>query len=268
EASPAVTIAITPNSARRTRSAGLNWKLKTGGSTKKSRRRALTSVAATADLKPRNRETRKMAARNGLPTIGSNQCWASSSTTRAMPGAMIIHANVRMRHIPDLSTQRPCQRTNGTQATALGVQAGSAHVWLARRGRGACPAGALECIGFRALRRCPGPVAGGRSHPAGSAWRGRASARTGEALVPEAARWRTVELLGEFVALAVHGENVCQVVRVGLELLAEPEDVGVHGARGREALVPPHLVEEALTSEDLPPVLDEVAQQVELLAGQ
>src|SRR5207245_5893806 len=83
-----------------------------------------TSVGATAELKPRNGETRKTAARNGLPTIGSNQGWASSSTTRAMPGAMIIHANVRMRHIPDLSTQRPCQRTNGTQATALGVQAG------------------------------------------------------------------------------------------------------------------------------------------------
>ena len=58
------------------------------------------------------------------------------------------------------------------------------------------------------------------------------------------------------------------MVRVGLELLAEPEDVGVHGARGREALVPPHLVEEALTSEDLPPVLDEAAQRVEFLACQ
>src|SRR5207253_4010865 len=46
------------------------------------------------------------------------------------------------------------------------------------------------------------------------------------------------------------------------------EDVGVHGARGREALVPPHLVEEALTSEDLPPVLDEAAQRVEFLACQ
>src|SRR6266403_6107062 len=146
EASPAVTIAISPNSPRRTRSARPNWKLKTGGSTKKSRRRALTSVAATAALKPRNRETRKMAARNGLPTIGSNQCWASSSTTRAMPGAMMIHANVRTRHIPDLSMQRPCQRTKGIQAAALGVQAGLGAGPVGTAGPRACP-GALECAG-------------------------------------------------------------------------------------------------------------------------
>src|SRR5262249_3407805 len=70
------------------------------------------------------------------------------------------------------------------------------------------------------------------------------------------------------VALAVDRQNMRGPLGVLLELLAEPEHVGVHGPRRGEALVAPHLVEEPLPRQDLPAVLDQIAQEVELLARQ
>ena len=48
----------------------------------------------------------------------------------------------------------------------------------------------------------------------------------------------------ELVAHPVHGEQVLRVPRVRLDLLTEPGDVHVHGARGRHRVVAPDLVEQ------------------------
>ena len=72
----------------------------------------------------------------------------------------------------------------------------------------------------------------------------------------------------EAVALAVDRQDVFGVLGIALELLPEPEDVSVDRPSRGEALVTPHLVEQALTRQNLPPVLDQVAKKVELLAGE
>src|SRR5207247_5882682 len=56
-----------------------------------------------------------------------------------------------------------------------------------------------------------------------------------------------------------------RALRIVLELLAQPEDMGVHRPRRRELVVPPYLVEQPIPGDHLAPVLHQVAQQVELL---
>src|SRR5690348_15585755 len=53
-----------------------------------------------------------------------------------------------------------------------------------------------------------------------------------------------------------------------LEFLAEPQHVGVDRPGGGKLLVAPHLVEEAVAGDHLAAVLDEIAEEVELLARQ
>src|SRR5688572_12591422 len=72
----------------------------------------------------------------------------------------------------------------------------------------------------------------------------------------------------ELVTLAVHRLDEDGPVGIALELPAEPQDVSVHGPGRGKPLVPPHLVQQPLAGHDLPPMLHEVHQQIELLAGQ
>ena len=54
---------------------------------------------------------------------------------------------------------------------------------------------------------------------------------------------RIAYLPGEAIALPVGGEDVDGMLGVALELLAQAQDVIVHGARGGKLLVAPHFLE-------------------------
>src|SRR5262249_58080900 len=66
--------------------------------------------------------------------------------------------------------------------------------------------------------------------------------------------------------LSVHSLDPHRPVGIDLEFPAQPQDVRVDGARGGETLIPPDLVQQPLARDDLSAVLDEVHEQVELLA--
>src|SRR5688572_14659854 len=66
----------------------------------------------------------------------------------------------------------------------------------------------------------------------------------------------------------MNGEDVLRCVRRLLDLLPQLGDEVVDGARGRELLVSPHLVENLLARDDLADVCHEVAQQLELAGGE
>src|SRR5262249_24381253 len=68
----------------------------------------------------------------------------------------------------------------------------------------------------------------------------------------------------ELVREAVQGENELRVARIRLDLLAQPGDVDVDGARGRHRVVAPRLVEQLLAGDRGAAVLDEVSQELEL----
>src|SRR5215470_16455279 len=72
----------------------------------------------------------------------------------------------------------------------------------------------------------------------------------------------------ELVTLPVHGDDERGPIGIGLELPSEPQDVRVHRSRGGELFVPPDLVEQAVARDGLTPVLQEVREQVEFLAGE
>src|SRR5262249_25990715 len=50
----------------------------------------------------------------------------------------------------------------------------------------------------------------------------------------------------EAVSLTMRGQDVPWMLWIRLELLAQPQDVCVDGARRRESIIPPDLVEEAI----------------------
>src|SRR4030095_4657069 len=72
----------------------------------------------------------------------------------------------------------------------------------------------------------------------------------------------------ESIPLAMHGLDEGRLVGIVLELAAQAQHVGVHRARGREPLVAPHFVEQSLARDDVALVLDQVDEQVKLLARQ
>ena len=76
------------------------------------------------------------------------------------------------------------------------------------------------------------------------------------------------ELPRELVAHPVDGEDELRVPGVGLDLLAEPGDVDVDGARRRHGVVAPDLVQQLLACQRGAAVLDEVAQQLEFAGRQ
>src|SRR4029450_13354992 len=83
--------------------------------------------------------------------------------------------------------------------------------------------------------------------------------------LPSRARAPGRDLGLEAIALTVDGQDVGGPLGVRLELLPEPQHVGVDRAGRGKALVAPDRVEESLASEDLAGALDEVAEQLELL---
>src|SRR5204863_4883908 len=68
------------------------------------------------------------------------------------------------------------------------------------------------------------------------------------------------------VTLTVDGDNELGTLGIALELLTQAQDVRVHRARGGKALVVPHLLEQPLAGDDLSAVLEQVHEQIELLA--
>ena len=68
----------------------------------------------------------------------------------------------------------------------------------------------------------------------------------------------------ELVAHAVDGEDVLRMARIWLDLLPQPGDVDVDGARRRHRVVAPDFVEQLVARQRGAAVLDEVAQQLEL----
>src|SRR6266496_6489169 len=72
----------------------------------------------------------------------------------------------------------------------------------------------------------------------------------------------------ELVAFAVDGEDVARGCGVRLQLLAELQNVGIHGARSRGGVVAPDLIEHSVARHDLTAAAQEEAQDVELLVGQ
>src|SRR6266540_3704505 len=72
----------------------------------------------------------------------------------------------------------------------------------------------------------------------------------------------------ELVAFAVDGEDVARGCGVRLQLLAELQNVCIHGARRRGGVVAPDLIEHSVARHDLTAAAQEEAQDVELLVGQ
>ena len=72
----------------------------------------------------------------------------------------------------------------------------------------------------------------------------------------------------EQVALSTGGPDEAGPLGVGLDRLAKPEHVVVHGAGGLVLGVAPGLLEQALAAQDLARMVDEVGEEAELPAGQ
>src|ERR1700761_437834 len=59
-----------------------------------------------------------------------------------------------------------------------------------------------------------------------------------------------------------------RICRVGLELLAQLEDLVIHGTRRGIDVIPPHLIEQELAGENVLGVLDEELEELELVGGE
>src|SRR5688500_4109934 len=70
-------------------------------------------------------------------------------------------------------------------------------------------------------------------------------------------------LRDEFVPEAVVGDDVLRVAGIVFELLSEPRDVQVDGARRRHRVVAPDLVEQLVAAERGAAMFDEILQQLE-----
>jgi hypothetical protein len=70
----------------------------------------------------------------------------------------------------------------------------------------------------------------------------------------------------EFVTYSVHSQKVTRFLGNGFEFLANANNMGIHGAGGREILVAPDLVEKALAAQRLSGVTEKVLEQLKLLA--
>ena len=69
----------------------------------------------------------------------------------------------------------------------------------------------------------------------------------------------------EFVTYSVHSQKVTRFLGNGFEFLANANNMGIHGAGGREILVAPDLVEKALAAKRLSGVTEKVLEQLKLL---
>src|SRR5580704_16834714 len=70
------------------------------------------------------------------------------------------------------------------------------------------------------------------------------------------------------VAHAMHRQEVPRSLRVRLQLLAQPDDVGIYRAGVGKGLMPPHRVQDDVARERAARILEEERQQVELRARQ
>src|SRR5436189_536820 len=68
----------------------------------------------------------------------------------------------------------------------------------------------------------------------------------------------------ELISHPVPGQDELRMARIGLDLLAQPRDVHVDGARRRHGVVAPHFVEQLVTGKRGAAMLQEVAQQLKL----
>src|SRR5699024_2409106 len=70
------------------------------------------------------------------------------------------------------------------------------------------------------------------------------------------------------VADTAHGHHDRRVLRIVLDLGAQPLDVDVHQARVRAVAVPPHVAQQHVAGEDLPRLARQLREQVELERGE
>src|SRR6185369_6849947 len=77
-----------------------------------------------------------------------------------------------------------------------------------------------------------------------------------------------LDVAGETVPLAMRGQDVHGALGIALEFLAQSQDMRVHRPGRRKLIIAPDLVEQAIPRDHLSLVLHEIAQEIELLAGE
>ena len=71
----------------------------------------------------------------------------------------------------------------------------------------------------------------------------------------------TAGLHVESIAEAMHGDDVVGIPRIVFNLVPQPHDMHIDGARVSQRIVTPHLLQQRVSRNDFPAVLDQVAQQ-------
>src|SRR5690242_9649756 len=96
-----------------------------------------------------------------------------------------------------------------------------------------------------------------------SVWRGLS-----RGLAARSARDAPRALSRELVAETVDGVNELRILRIALDLLTQPRDVDVDGARHRHLVVAPHFRQQLIARQRRPAMRDEMPEQLELARGQ
>ena len=75
------------------------------------------------------------------------------------------------------------------------------------------------------------------------------------------------DLSDEPVTGSMHGEEELRLFRIRLELLAQPNEMGIHSARRRVILVPPDFFKKTIAAQRFTSVADKVLQEFEFFGG-
>src|SRR5438270_1275801 len=65
----------------------------------------------------------------------------------------------------------------------------------------------------------------------------------------------------------MHGQDETRLLGLGLDFLAQANDVRIHRARGGKTLVAPYFLEQTIAAESFPGMTEKVLQQIEFLGG-
>src|SRR5580765_3380211 len=96
----------------------------------------------------------------------------------------------------------------------------------------------------------------------------RSVLRFGSRFVPVPVPVPVIRRRIEQVARAARGPDVARVLGIGLDVLAQAQDVIVHGERRLVVRVPPRLLEETLARQYLARMMDQVLEQPEFAVGE
>ena len=73
------------------------------------------------------------------------------------------------------------------------------------------------------------------------------------------------DLPDKSIPSSMHGEEELRLFRIGLELLPQPHQVRIHGARRRVVVVSPNVFQQTIAAERFAGMADEILQQLEFL---